>query len=828
MPGSSLDLGALPSLDDVEFVEKLGEGLGAGRFKARLSGGESVALLLEDTTLIDHDRFAAWGRALSAVDHQGLPRVVRVEDALQPAFVAFAYVDGQNLEARLALRGEGLVELDALSVVLQAAAAVRAAHRVGVAHGELDPRSIVLVDRPGGLDGVAVVGWTPPGTADDFEALARADLKALGSLLYVALTGVAPPSSHRLEGLDALEGGGGAFDDILMDWVDVERDLGGLGRPALDALADSGRYADVPAFIDALLPHFRAKVEAHLEHAARDLDADRTFMAEVERQRARLRELEARQRAVRDWLHGHARRIERCDAELDRLRERVAALQSIETEMGLLAGQAARPAARLPDRFERFDPRGAWSAPPEPEQAFEPTYDRRGLDRVSRIGSRPPSGRFDRRDLSAPPPPDEPAPREAGAEPVEPETPPPAEPTDPVDAAGADEPVVPERPDAPEATPEPARRAADALDPVAPPASGALVGALGVAVVLGVLGAAWLLAGTDGGPAPEPAPEPPTRSEAPAPAAAAPVEAPPKADPTVNAAPVEAPAVDVPVAAAPDGGPADGDPEGIETFEPVDVREADLGPTPAGMVRVPAGLVRPGLADDRRAAALAQCRVDLKDYPAAWCADRLAPTIEPPAAGRPVGPLFADRLEVSQAAYARCVAEGACEALRLHWDLPEQPATGVTRDMAAAYCRWRGGRLPTADEWLYAARGGDDRLFPWGDEPPGAGADARANYGRFTHKGGLPDRDDLNKYAAPVEAFAGRGESPFGALNMAGNVREWTTNEVEGRGVTMGGGWREAPFELRVTRREPAALDTARNDLGFRCVADPGAGEERK
>jgi len=333
MPGSPLDLGALPSLDDVEFVEKLGDGLGAGRFRARLGGGESVALLLEDTALIDHDRFAAWGRALSAVDHQGLPRVVRVEDALQPAFVAFEYVDGQNLEARLAIRGEGLAELDALSVVLQAAAAVRAAHRVGVGHGELDPRSIVLIDRPGGLDGVNVVGWTPPAVDRGFEEVARADLKALGSLLYVSLTGIAPPSSHRLDVHD-LEGGGGAFDDILMDWVDVERNLGGLGRPALDALADSGRYPDVPAFIDALLPHFRSKVEAHLDHAAHDLDADRAFMAEVERQRTRLRELEARQRAVREWLHEHTQRIERCDAELAHLRERVTALQSIETEKG--------------------------------------------------------------------------------------------------------------------------------------------------------------------------------------------------------------------------------------------------------------------------------------------------------------------------------------------------------------------------------------------------------------------------------------------------------------------------------------------------------------
>lgn len=833
MPGSSLDLGALPSLDDVEFVEKLGEGLGAGRFKARLGSGATVALLLEDTALIDHDRFAAWGRRLATVDHQGLPRVVRVEDALQPAFVAFDYVDGANLEARLALRGEGLAELDALSMVLQAAAAVRAAHRVGVAHGELDPRSLVLVDRPGGLDGVAVVGWTPPAVDHDFEALARADLKALGSILYVALTGVAPPSSQRLD-VDDLEGGGGAFDDILMDWVDVERDLGGLGRPALDALADSGRYADVPAFIDALLPHFRTKVEAHLEHVARDLDADRAFMAEVERQRARLKELEARQRAVREWLHDHARRIERCDAELDRLRERVTALQSIETEMGLLAGQAARPAARLPERFMAFDPRQGWSAPPagiETDRApvFEPGYDRRGLDRVSRIdrpSAHPKSPETSRdsgrraavqetlRDslpvIDARPPEPDPAPPPPAVDPP----PPPEE--------------IPERP------------ALDESEPT-PTAGGSLVGALAVAVVLGVLGAAWLLAGTDGPtPSSGEAPTVQTGNVAPMPEKSAPErpESPAAAEVTPPAAVEKAALPEQPTPEQPAPELAAADPTGApdagwnpdETFEPVDVNQGSgLGEPPTGMRPIEAGLVHPGLADAQRETAKARCLTDLTDYPAEWCAERLAPTIEPAGAPRPVGPLFADRLEVSQADYGRCVSAGACEALKLHWDLKTQPATGVTRDMAAAYCAWRDARLPSADEWLYLARGGEQRLYPWGDEAPGEGREARANYGRFTHKGGLPDRADRNKYAAPVDTFGERGESPFGLRDMAGNVREWTATEVDGQGVTMGGGWREAPFELRVTRREPTALDTARNDLGFRCVADPTeAGAERK
>jgi len=458
-----------------------------------------------------------------------------------------------------------------------------------------------------------------------------------------------------------------------------------------------------------------------------------------------------------------------------------------------------------------FDPRQGWSPPPtglDPDAAAvsEPGYDRRGLDRVSRIDRDPPAEPEAAR-----------APLPAEAEPESVVDP-------PLDAS-------PSRPGVD-----------DDADRVDEGTGGALLGALGIAVVLGVLGAAWLLAGTDGA-APTPA-EPPTvqtGNVAPVPDQPEPVEAAeavrapeaPSAEPIPDAA---APAVAAPA----DAGVADAQPDASwnpdETFDPVDVTDADeLGRPPHGMVAVPAGLVHTGLAEPQRAAAEARCLEDLADYPKAWCAERLASTVEPAGPPRPVGPLFADLLEVSQAQYGDCVATGACEALRLHWDLKTQPATGLTRDMAAAYCTWRDARLPTADEWLYVARGGDQRLYPWGDEPPGTGRDARANYGRFTHKGGLPDRADRNKYASPVDTFGGPGASPFGARDMAGNVREWTTTEVDGQGITMGGGWREAPFELRVTRREPTPLGTVRNDLGFRCVADPagsgeprGAGEERK
>lgn len=821
MPHPPLDLGALPSLDDIEFVERLGQGVGAGRFRARLAGDVDVALVIEDTTHLDRAAFAEWGHTLAALDHSSIPAVRRVEDVLEPGFVAFDYIDGHNLEARLALRGEGLPELDALAVTLQAAAAIRAAHRVGVAHGGLDARSVILVERAGGLDGAVVVGWSPPIDGERFEDRARADLKALGALLYIALTGVAPPSSQRLD-VDGLDGGGGAFDDILMDWVDVERDLGGLGRPALDALADSGRFVDVAAFVDELLPAFRRTVEGHIEQSGRALEADRAFMEEVERQRGRLRELEMRAGALRDWLASHATRIERCDVELDTLKRRVAALESLETEMGLIAG---RRSPRLSSRSARLESARDWESPPAPIDVGLPTRTTSGAFPARTTGGYAavePTPRTTGGYAAV-----EPAPRTTGGyAAVETAPEPPTTPERPQTSTGALPIAAEETPSeapvsrAPEPPPPPIAPPPEPLDDLIAPSppsrrglgGATLVATLAGAVLLGVLGAAWLLA--DRGETPPPGKAPTvqqagvaaTESVTPTPAPVAPTPAP------EQPSPVEADRVEtfVEPVVVPDAGPPDA---------------APAPPPPEGMVHVPAAAVQPGLADPQRALARARCVRDLDGYPEAWCDERVGPTVEPVEAARAVGGFFIDVREVSQGRFRECIAAGACDLLKLTWDLDTQPATGVTRDMAAAYCTWRGGRLPTADEWLLAARGTDGRLYPWGDDDLGDGREARANHGRFTHKGGLPERSDRHKYAAPVEVFDDRGVSPYGAQNMAGNVKEWTADTTaEGEAVAMGGGWREAPFELRVTRREPLAPDTARNDLGLRCVVDVGEG----
>jgi formylglycine-generating enzyme required for sulfatase activity len=131
-----------------------------------------------------------------------------------------------------------------------------------------------------------------------------------------------------------------------------------------------------------------------------------------------------------------------------------------------------------------------------------------------------------------------------------------------------------------------------------------------------------------------------------------------------------------------------------------------------------------------------------------------------------------DRTEVTLDAYAQCAQAGKCgkaggTGLYGCGKLPEhsgRPMNCVTWNQSVAFCKARGARLPTEAEWEYAARGTDGRLYPWGNEAPDrtrfwAGSTEFACPGCPTKVGSFP-----------------AGASPFGVLDMVGNVLEWVAD----------------------------------------------------
>jgi serine/threonine-protein kinase len=164
--------------------------------------------------------------------------------------------------------------------------------------------------------------------------------------------------------------------------------------------------------------------------------------------------------------------------------------------------------------------------------------------------------------------------------------------------------------------------------------------------------------------------------------------------------------------------------------------------------------------------------------------------------------------------------------------LADHPVVQVSWNDAQQYCAWVGGALPTEAQWEKAARGDDERTYPWGND------EVASNLLNFADRNSNVDWgdksiDDGYQFTAAVGHYPD-GKSPYGALDMAGNVWEWVRDRYDEKYyansptrnpenttdsdvcVVRGGGW--GTTSVRASQRFKDVSDYRNDIVGFRCA----------
>lgn len=189
-----------------------------------------------------------------------------------------------------------------------------------------------------------------------------------------------------------------------------------------------------------------------------------------------------------------------------------------------------------------------------------------------------------------------------------------------------------------------------------------------------------------------------------------------------------------------------------------------------------------------------------------------------------------DLAEVTNSLYGLCVKDGPCKShiadiladgRAYYGEVPfaDYPVINVTWFAARSYCEWAGRRLPTEEEWELAARGTDGRTYPWEGEVKGS------SLADFVYS------NQADRIPSKVGSYPD-GASPYGVLDMAGNVAEWTDSWFDAypdspysnpsygttRRVARGGSYASYATQIRTSYRTGLDPNGTSQATGFRCA----------
>lgn len=245
--------------------------------------------------------------------------------------------------------------------------------------------------------------------------------------------------------------------------------------------------------------------------------------------------------------------------------------------------------------------------------------------------------------------------------------------------------------------------------------------------------------------------------------------------------------------------------------------EKGTSKVPKGMVFISAGQLTMGAEPNR---AIKVCLKNNRPCKLSWFEDE-----EPVHSVRLKG-FFIDSYEVTQKNFLQVMGENPSD-----FKGPDLPVEQVTWYEAVEYCKKLGKRLPTEAEWEWAARGGVDSTFSWGENAESE----KANFcdRRCDKRWKESQFDDGYRHTAPVGSFPANG---YGVFDMAGNVYEWVADWYDEdyykisprdnpkgppkgkRKVIRGGSWINYSAGVRPSDRTEAKPKGRSNFVGFRCA----------